>query len=112
MKIQISEIDRRIIEKVCEKINVSVDIDGDNWIEIDSILALLDDLEDAYNDLSYEYEEHIEKVKDNYKPCDVNDNWNYYATSIKKLDEECNRQYQFIIKEGLKEKYDEYIGKE
>lgn len=108
MKIQLSDVDRRIIERVCEKINVSVSIDDDNWIEVDSILALLDDLDDAYNDVTYEYDEYKEHIKETYKPCDVNDNWNYYATTIQKLDEECNRQYQFIIKKGLKEEYEEY----
>lgn len=108
MKIQLTEIDRRIIERVCEKINVSVSIDEDNWIEVDSILALLDDLGDAYSDLSYEFEDYKERIKETCKPCDVNDNWNYYSTTIQKLDEECNKQYQFIIRKGLKEEYEEY----
>lgn len=108
MKIQLTEIDRRIIERVCEKINVSVSIDEENWIEVDSILALLDDLGDAYSDLSYEFEDYREHIKEICKPCDVNDNWNYYAKTIEKLDEECNKQYQFIIKKGLKEEYEEY----
>lgn len=108
MKIQLTDVDRRIIERVCEKINVSVSIDDDNWIEVDSILALLDDLDDAYNDLSYEFDEYKEHIKDNYKPIGAGDNYMFYSHTIEKLDEECNKQYQFIIKKGLKEEYEEY----
>lgn len=107
MKIQLSEVDRRIIERICEKIGVSVDIDGDDWIEVDSILALLDDLDDAYNDISDEYEAYKEKIDDNYKPSDVNDNWRFYSKTIEELNKECDKQYQFIIEKGLKDEYDE-----
>lgn len=108
MKIQLSEIDRRMIERVCDDIFEETGIDENNWIEVDDLLAILDSLEDKFKDLKDELDEYKENVKNNFKPCDVNDNWNYYATTIQKLDEECNKQYQFIIKKGLKEEYEEY----
>lgn len=111
MKIQLSEIDRRLIERVCDDILEETGIDDDNWIEVDDILAILDSLEDKYSDAIIEFEDYREHIKEVCKPCDVNDNWNYYAKTIEKLGEECDRQYQFIIKRGLKEEYDKY-GKE
>lgn len=110
MKIQLSEVDQRVIERVCNIILEETGIDNEGWIEVDDLLAILDSLEDSYKDLEDEYNEYKENVKDNYKPVGAGDNYRYYANTIQKLDEECNRQYQFIIKEGLKEKYDEYNG--
>ena len=110
MKIQLSEIDQRVIERVCKIILESPGIDEEGWIEVEDLLAILDSLEDSYRDLEDEYNEYKENIKDNYKPVGEGDNYRFYANTIQKLDEECNKQYQFIIKEGLKEKYDEYNG--
>lgn len=108
MKIQLSEIDQRVIERVCKIILESPGIDEEGWIEVEDLLAILDSLEDSYRDLEDEYNEYKENIKDNYKPIGEGDNYRFYANTIQKLDEECNKQYQFIIKEGLKEKYEEY----
>jgi len=108
MKIQLSEIDQRVIERVCKIILESPGIDEEGWIEVEDLLAILDSLEDSYRDLEDEYNEYKENIKDNYKPIGEGDNYRFYANTIQKLDEECNKQYQCIIKEGLKEKYEEY----
>lgn len=108
MKIQLKEIDKRIIERVCKITQERTGIDDDDYIEVDALLAILDSLEDCYKDLEIGFDEYKTNVEENFKPCDVNDNWNYYATTIKKLDKECNKQYQFIVKRGLKEEYEKY----
>lgn len=102
MKLQLSEVDRRLIERVCDIICEQTGVDEENWIEVDDILAILDSLEDKYQDLK----DSMRDIKENYKPCDINDNWNYYATTIQRLEKECKKQYDFIKMEGLKDKYD------
>lgn len=108
MKIQLSEIDQRVIERVCNIILEDTGIDNEGWIEVDDLLAILDSLEDSYKDLEDEYNEYKENIKDNYKPIGEGDNYRYYANTIQKLDEECNRQWNFICEKGLKEEYENY----
>lgn len=110
VKIQISDVDRRILERVS---NITIEdpgVDDYNWVEVDTLLATLDSLEDKYNELKIEHEKYEENVKDNYKPCDVGDNWNYYSTTISRLERECKKQYDFIKEKGLVEEYGKYQG--
>ena len=110
MKIQLSDIDRRVLERVSKIINEDPGIDDSNWVEVDTLLAILDSLEDSYKELKYEFEDYKENIKDNYKPIGEGDNYRYYANTIQKLDEECNRQWNFIKEKGLEEEYGEYNG--
>lgn len=105
MKIQLNEVDRRLIERINEKIQVSTYIDDDDYIEVNDLLALLDDLDDAYNDLSFQYEEYKLNVEENYKPIGEGDNYHYYASTIKRLTKECDRQHEFIKEKGLLGEY-------
>lgn len=110
MKIQLSDIDRRVLERVSKIINEDPGMDDENWVEVDTLLAILDSLEDSYKELKYEFEDYKENIKDNYKPIGEGDNYRYYANTIQKLDEECNRQWNFIKEKGLEEEYGEYNG--
>ena len=110
MKIQLSEIDQRIIERVCKIILEQTGIDEDGWIEVEDILAILDSLEDSYKDLEIEFDSYKTKIEENYKPIGEGDNYRYYANTIQKLDEECNRQWNFMKEKGLEEEYGEYNG--
>ena len=105
MKIQLSEVDYNLINRVCSLLNQETGIDDFNYIEVDTILAILDDLESKYKELEWDYEEYKEKIEDNYKPCDVNDNWRYYANTIEKLQNEIDKQHNFIKEKGLDEEY-------
>lgn len=106
VKVQISDVDRRILERVSNITNEDPGVDDYNWVEVDTLLATLDSLEDSYNDL----DDTFEKYKENHKPCDVNDNWNYYSVTISKLEKECKKQYDFIKEKGLVEEYGRYTG--
>lgn len=108
MKIQLSEIDRRIIERVCEITEETTDIDADNYIEVDTILAILDSLEDSYKDLEDEYNTYREMISDNYKPIEVNDSHRYYVNTIENLSLEADKMHKFIKEKGLLEEYGEY----
>lgn len=108
VKVQLSDVDRRILERVSDITGEDTGVDDYNWVEVDTLLAILDSLEDCYIDLKERYDDYHEKVKDNYKPIGEGDNYRYYAHTIENLNEECNKQYQFIVEEGLKEKYEEY----
>lgn len=110
VKVQISDVDRRLLERVCKITNEDTGVDDYNWVEVDTLLAILDSLEDSYKDLEIEYEAYKTNVEENYKPIGDGDNYRFYSHTIEKLKETCNKQYQFIVKEGLKEKYDEYNG--
>lgn len=108
MKVQLSEIDRRLIERVCNIVAEQTGIDDDNWIEIDDLLAILDSLEDHYRDLEDYYKEAAEEMKESYKPCDVNDNWRFYESTIEALQAEINKQHRFIKEKGLIGEYEKY----
>ena len=112
MKIQLSEIDRRLIERVCNDILEETGIDQDNWIEVNDILAILDSLEDAYKDLEDKYNDLQENIKDNYKPCSVNDNYRFYESTIEKLEKEDFNLWNFIKEKGLIEDYEKHNSKE
>lgn len=109
-KIQISDIDRRVLERVSKITGEDPGVDDYNWVEADTLLATLDSFEDKYNEIKNDYEEYKEKVKDNYKPIGEGDNWNYYSTTISRLERECKKQYDFIKEKGLKEEYGSYKG--
>ena len=108
MKIQLTEIDRRLLERISKIINEDAGIDEDNWVEIDTLLSILDSLEDSYKDLEFEYEEYKEKVLDNYKPCDIQDNWRFYSQTISKQEKEITNLWGFIKEKGLEEDYGRY----
>ena len=108
MKILLNDIDYRLIERVCEAIGEKINIDMDGYIEVDDILAILDSLEDTYKDLEMEYEEYKENVKENYKPCDVNNNHRFYTRTIEALQKELDKEYSFIKEKGLIEEYGKY----
>ena len=108
MKIQLTEIDRRLLERISEIINEDAGIDEDNWVEIDTLLAILDTLEDCYKDLKYEFDEYKVNVLDNYKPCEVNDNWRFYSQTISKQEKEITNLWGFIKEKGLEEDYGRY----
>lgn len=108
VKAQISDVDRRLLERISNITNEDPGVDDYNWVEVDTLLATLDSFEDKYNEIKNDYEEYKEKVKDNYKPCGVYDNWNYYQVTISKLEKECKKQYDFIKEKGLVEEYEEY----
>lgn len=111
MKIQLSDIDRRVLERVSKIINEDPGVDDSNWIEVDTLLAILDSLEDSYKELEYEFDDYKENVKENYKPIGEGDDYRFYSHTINKLNEECDRQWQFIKERGLEEEYGEYTGK-
>lgn len=108
IKVQISDIDRRILERVTKITNEDPGVDDYNWVEVDTLLAILDSIEDKYNELKIEFDEYKEKVKDNYKPISEGSSYRYFANTIKRLDEECKKQYEFIKEKGLEEEYGEY----
>ena len=108
MKIQLSEIDRRLIKRVCNDILEETGIDQDNWIEVKDILAILDSLEDTYKDLEDKYNELQENIKDNYKPCSVNDNHRFYESTIEKLEKRDFNLWNYIKEKGLIEEYEKY----
>ena len=110
MKILLSDIDYRLIERVCKTLNEKTGIDMDGYIEVDTILSILDDLEDSYSDLKGTFEEYKEMIKENYKRCDVDNNFRFYVGTIERLQNEVDKQFNFIKERGLEEEYGKYNG--
>lgn len=108
IKIQLNEINKRLIERVCNVLEEQTGIDADNWIDVDDILSTLDSLEDKYQDLAYDYDEYKEHVLQHYKPIAEGDNYRFYANTINRLDDECNKMWRFIKEKGLEEEYEKY----
>ena len=105
-KVQLSDVDRRLIERIDKLTNYHTDIDEDGYIDVSLILACLDDLETEYHRLDSEYD----GFRESSKPCDINDSWEYYSTLVYRLQGKINKQYEFIKEKGLEEEYDEYNG--
>ena len=110
IKVQLNEINKRLIERVCEDIDEQTGIDADYWIDVDDILSIMDSLEDKYKDIEEQHEEYKEHVLQNYKPIGEDDNYRFYANTINRLDDECNKMWRFIKEKGLEEEYGEYQG--
>lgn len=110
MKKELSEIDTRLIHRVDDIIGEETYIDIDGYVDVDDLLSMLDSLEDKYKDLESEFEEYKLDIKENYKRCDINDNHEYYESTITKLNNEVNKQYRFIKEKGLEEEYGKYRG--
>lgn len=108
MKIQLSEVDQRIVERVCNIILEDTGIDNEGWIEVEDLLAILDSLEDSYKDLEDEYNDYKEHIKENYKPLGEGDDYRFYANSLDKLTNENNNLWKFINEKGLVEDYEKY----
>lgn len=113
IKARISDVDRRLLERISNITNEDPGVDDYNWVEVDTLLATLDSLEDSYKELENALEDkcqEFEDFKENHKPCDIGDNWNYYSTTISRLERECKKQYDFIKEKGLVEEYGKYQG--
>ena len=107
-KIQISDVDRRILERVSNITNEDTGVDEDNWVEVDTLLAILDSIEDRYMDLEDRFNDYKEHIEENYKPIGEADNYRFYSKTIEKLQHELDKEYQFIKEKGLEEEYGRY----
>lgn len=67
MKYELSEIDRRLIERVSKITCVDYEIDNDNYIKLDTIIALIDDLETKYTELETKFIDFETKVQEQYE---------------------------------------------
>ena len=105
IKVQLNDVNRRLIERVCDDVEEQTGVDVDNWIDVDDILAILDSLEDKYSDTLDEFKEYKEHILQNYKPVGEEDNWRFYSNTISKLEEECSNMWNFIKERGLEEEY-------
>lgn len=66
MKIELKDRDVTMIDRIAEKTGYDYisNIDTKNYIEVDYLLDILSDLEEAYLDLEERFEEYREKFKD------------------------------------------------
>ena len=67
LKIRLNDIDIRLLERVSDITGTETGLDKDGWINIDYILATLDDLQDAYSDLEERFSDYVQDVDDNFR---------------------------------------------
>ena len=67
MKYELSEIDKRLIDRVSKITGVNYEIDNDNYIEADKLLTIIDDLETRYSALETKHFEFEQKVQEQYE---------------------------------------------
>ncbi len=67
MKYELSEIDKRLIDRVSKITCVDYGIDNDNYIEADKLLTIIDDLETRYSALEKKHFEFEQKVQEQYE---------------------------------------------
>lgn len=112
MKILLSDVDLRFIERL-KKVVGEIKVDCDGYIAIDELIGVIWDLKDEYDNTVHTLQEMTEKLdelKENSKPCDCNDNWRYYQSTIDKLQDIVRSQRDFIKERGLTDDYKKYRG--
>ena len=67
MKYELSEIDKRLIDRVSKITGVNYESDNDNYIEADKLLTIIDDLETRYSALETKHFEFEQKVQEQYE---------------------------------------------
>ena len=101
IKIRLEEYDINLVNRVSDKTRTQINLDQDGWIDVDDILSLLSELESENTDLQIK----LDEIRENCKPCDINDNWQFYSKTIKDLQIELDKQHKFIKEKGLLEEY-------
>lgn len=67
MKLKLNDIDIRLLERIANITGCETGIEPDGYIDVDILLATMDELEDSYRTLEENYDNYREFVKDNYK---------------------------------------------
>lgn len=73
MKYQLSEIDKRVIDRASNITCVDYEIDNDNYIEADNLLTIIDDLEDKYDEIYNKLIEFDEKMQETWREHFINE---------------------------------------
>ena len=72
MKYKLSKRDMNLIEEVAEKTCVDYDVDKDGFIEVDNLMALIEDLKDVYDKLEDKFIEYDEQINEDYREYFIN----------------------------------------
>lgn len=103
MKIQLNDIDRRLIERICEKTGYTTGIDEDGWVEVDTLLAHLDELDNEFIRIEERIEKLEETIRENHP-----DTYFDYSRKVENILNELDKQWNFIKERGLEKEYENY----
>lgn len=103
MKVELKDIDINLIENVCEKCGTKPEIDDDGYIEVDTILAILDELDEKCIELEERIEGLEESIRDGHP-----DTYFDFSKKVQSLIAVLEKQSNFIKEKGLEEEYGKY----
>lgn len=68
MKYKLDERDIRVIKAIDKKFCWNTKIDEDGYVEVETLVSLIYDLKDEYDNIEDEFVEFDQNVQDNYRP--------------------------------------------
>jgi len=73
MKYELSETDKRLIDKVSDITLVDYEVDDDNYIKVENLIALIDDLETKYKKLEDKFVQFEGKIQESWHDHFINE---------------------------------------